>query len=250
MKKKKIMIVGSIRMIYTGTTAPTEATSVIMTGTVTQVGTSAFNLNSDDGIYIGWKYTANNGHGRDNSSTIRIYLVGDNGVGGWYASSGLTTYVNYLDNGKFCNDRTTDITATTSDYPGTSGYGTTRTLYLPLIRQLRNISTYGCASNNDIFTEKVGLITYDEIVLAGGIYSTDNSYYYLYNNQRYLTMSPYNSTDTARVYMMEDAGKPAQINLPYTAGVRPVINLKVGTIFKNGTDGTWQYPYTVVGTPD
>ena len=33
-------------------------------------------------------------------------------------------------------------------------------------------------------------------------------------------------------------------------GLRPVINLKAGTKFKIGTDGTWQHPYIVVGTND
>ena len=36
---------GSIRIIYTGTTAPTESTKVVMTGTGTQIGTRAFNGN-------------------------------------------------------------------------------------------------------------------------------------------------------------------------------------------------------------
>ena len=38
---------GSIRMIYTGTTAPTESTKVVMTGPGTQIGTSKFNSSPD-----------------------------------------------------------------------------------------------------------------------------------------------------------------------------------------------------------
>ena len=56
-----------------------------MIGEGTQVGTSPFNTSNNDLINVGWKYTVNNGHGRDISSTMRTYLVGDNGTSGWYS---------------------------------------------------------------------------------------------------------------------------------------------------------------------
>lgn len=50
---------GSIRMIYTGTTSPTESTKVVMTGKGTYISIGEFNDNiSDSGsIYVGYMYT-------------------------------------------------------------------------------------------------------------------------------------------------------------------------------------------------
>lgn len=53
---------GSIRMVYTGTTAPTESTKVIMTGEGTGIGRSAFNSSSNSSEYVGYMYTVGQQH--------------------------------------------------------------------------------------------------------------------------------------------------------------------------------------------
>ena len=225
-----------------------------MTGTETQVGTSAFNTNINNAIYVGWKYTANNGHGRDNSSIIRTYLVGANGVSGWYSSSGLNNYVSYLADGKFCADRY--INGVYSSWAqGTTGYGTAGTQFAPNRRiwtttkwQVKTtvITTLGCTNSNDIFNEKVGLITMDEALIGGAGNDVSSESCYLNTNQAYWTISPSTYVgDTENISCSRASVITMPVNRVY--GVRPVINLKVGTIFKNGTDGTWQHPYEVYG---
>ena len=57
-------------MIYTGTTAPTESTKVVMTGTGTDIGTSTFNSSRDKAEYVGYMYTDGQQHGNSESSEI------------------------------------------------------------------------------------------------------------------------------------------------------------------------------------
>ena len=80
----------------------------------------------------------------------------------------------------------------------------------------------------------VGLITYDEMVLAGSYSTADssgNDKYYLYNNTQFWTMSPagYNS-NTAMVWKSEAGGRLSDNNTTVTNYIRPVINLKADTV--------------------
>ena len=94
---------GSVKLIYTGTTAPTEAQKVVMTGAGTQTETSAFNTSYNSGEYIGYMYTLNEHRGHSTSSTIKTKLDT------WYANN-LLDYEEYLSDFVVCNDRgfTTD----------------------------------------------------------------------------------------------------------------------------------------------
>ena len=78
---------GSIRMIYTGTTAPTSSTSVKMTGTGTIIGTVRYNTNYNSSVYVGYMYTVGEQHGNKTSSTIKTAI--DN----WYKTTTLETDV-------------------------------------------------------------------------------------------------------------------------------------------------------------
>ena len=69
----------SIRMIYSGVTAPTESTKVIKT-TDTSLGNSQFNAKYDSAEYVGYMYEIGQQHGTSQSSGIKTYL--DN----WYAN--------------------------------------------------------------------------------------------------------------------------------------------------------------------
>lgn len=247
---------GSIRMIYSETTAPTSETATVMTGTGTQTTTTAYNSTFKDNMYVGWKYTLNQVHGTGTSSSIRTYLVGDNGITGWYSSSGLSEYLNYIDDGIFCNDRSPSTSNTTSN--GSGGAGTTPTYYGGYLRIVSNdlwktnqIISTNCSDSNDIFTEKVGLITSDEILMAGGFGGINNTNYYLYTNQIYwsMTLSVTASNGNANLICISNNS----LSWGCTAGasayaVRPVINLK-NTIQITGS-GTYDDVYKVVGTND
>ena len=111
-----------------------------------------------------------------------------------------------------------------------------------------------CPQNNDAFTVNdtskgngvltygIGLITTDEVVLAGG-WSLENSKYYLYSGQNYWTMSPYYfNGSNANEYLVRSSGLTnftTRVN--NILGARPVFNLK-SEVLLQGT-GTAFDPY-------
>ena len=203
---------GSIRMIYNGTTTD-------QTGEGTQIGTSTYNSSSDDNAYVGYMYGSRGAssysatHANTNNSTIKGV------VDTWYQNSILNkqdssgqSYDSYVSKEQgFCNDRRVATSSETWWSSDTKrGYGTNTTAYAPFSRFLTtsggwNTSsqtpTLKCSQSNDYFTVSgsskgnheltypVGLITADEVVLAGGFGGTANQSYYLYTNQYYWTMS-------------------------------------------------------------
>ena len=217
---------GTIRMIYNGPTTD-------QTGETTQIGTSAFNTNYNDNMYVGYQYTNGEVHGRGTDSTIKGAL--DN----WY-NNNLKSYSNYIatSNGAtFCNDRT--------PYSG-SGTGTTATDYAASYRLITNkVPTFKCTDTGDRFATSVGLITADEVVYAGGAHNTRNTGYYLYTGQYYWAMSPCiaSSDGSANVFYVYLSGELSSNWTFGNAGTRPVINLK-SDVALTGT-GTSSDPYVV-----
>ena len=166
-----------IKMIYAGSKAPSESTKVAITGANTNMGFTAYNNDSDHAEYVGFQYTTGSQRGTTTNSTIKTYL--DN----WY-----TKYFNEniaasrFVKTTFCNDRNTSSTwastGSTIDYaPYTRLSSSTPT------------PTFEC-NTADVVTNNLGLITADEIVLAGGKVETDNSAFYLNNNMAYWAGSP------------------------------------------------------------
>ena len=114
-----------------------------------------------------------------------------------------------------------------------------------------------CAQDNDKFKVSnesakldypISLITADEVAMAGGVYNTANSNYYLYNGQYFWTLSPsyfesYGSR--AQVWFVIPSGSLNPWNsVANSFGARPVINLKADTLITKG-DGTALNPYVV-----
>ena len=79
-----------------------------------------------------------------------------------------------------------------------------------------------------IVNNNTGLLTYDEVVYAGGYFAQNNSSYYLYNNKYYWTMSPMGFNDSyARVWFVGSSIGDASVSMLTTSvTLRPVINLK------------------------
>ena len=250
---------GSIRMIYAGDASVIDALDnkeeVLKNGyddgstDYTQIGVSTFNSSRSDNAYVGYMYgtpgssTYNETHANMNNSKIKTT------VDDWYEKhiKG-TEYENYLSDTLFCNDR-----SFASSNTGT-GVGTSNTSY----RASNNRITLACEQQNDRFTVNdkvtgngaltypIGLITMDEAYLAGGYTSTRNSGYYLYTGNIYWTMSPLHfrsSESAARVWYVGSAGDLGGYFVTNGHGVRPVINLKSGSLSKGS--GTADDPYTV-----
>ena len=166
-----------IKMIYAGSKAPSENAKVTITGASTNMGFTAYNNDYDHAEYVGFQYTTGSQRGTTTNSTIKTYL--DN----WY-----TKYFNEdistsrFVKTTFCNDRNTSSTWAST--------GSTIN-YAPYTRLSADTPTPTFECNTaDVVTNNLGLITADEIVLAGGKVSTDNSTFYLNNNVAYLVGSP------------------------------------------------------------
>lgn len=92
--------------------------------------------------------------------------------------------------------------------------------------------------------QKVGLLTADEAVLAGGVFGVANPYYYLNNNTIFFTMTPteyYNYIPF--VMTVKDDGTLASTSTYTELGVRPAINLD-STVTVSGS-GKANDPYTI-----
>ena len=264
---------GSVRMIYDGTSA--HGTNDLEDGTTLfrSIGISAFNTQYDDNAYVGYMYGTPNSntyeetHANINDSTIKTELDK------WYRNNLLNTqYEQYISDGVFCNDRSMasdDIISFVSnwfDAPFTKlGYGNNLSVYGSSSRLADEISLANgnkailtCPNKNDAFTVNdtthgngaltypVGLITVDEVNISGMVNYENNSDYlnigslYWTISPSYFYSNPYGSSiDGAGeiTYLIDDAG------VSLTQSVRPVINLKLGSII--GGDGTAQNPFTV-----
>ena len=246
----------SIRMIYSGITPPTESTKVIKT-TDTSLGNSPFNKDSNSAEYVGYMYTIKEQHGTSKSSDIKTFL--DN----WYA--------NYTDLNKtgtkitdqiYCNDRTastSDVSYSTTNYTTLTSWNSTGTQYYygaygrvwnsPVSPDYKcptasDKFTVNISNGNGALTYPVGLITADEVAMAGGTNDTDNSSYYLYTNQNYWSGSPYyfysSYADEFQVY---SSGTIDGSAVEYADGARPVISLSAEA--KLTGDGTWNNVFEV-----
>ena len=109
----------------------------------------------------------------------------------WYKNN-LTSYASYLTDETFCSDRSIS---------SGSGYLTTPTTTYGAYGRLydKRTPSLKCAQDNDKFKVSnastkldypISLITADEAVMAGGVFNTPNSNYYLYNGQYFWTLSP------------------------------------------------------------
>ena len=98
---------------------------------------------------------------------------------------------------------------------------------------------------NGNLTYPIGLLTYDEVALAGAILSNGNSNFYLYTNQYYWLLSPLNFFNTdANVGDVYSSGNLSGHSVNYPGGVRPALSLKHGTQILRG-EGTKTKPYII-----
>ena len=253
---------GSIRMIYTGTIAPTESTKVVMTGEDTQIIKYPFNNSYDKAEYVGYVYNAGNQYGNWNSSPIK------NMIEDWYKTTTLetdsATKTLVSQDQIFCNDRspsstqTAAWTSTGADYYyGAHGRLVNNKTPILTCPTASDKLTANTSNDRGALTYPVGLITADEVAMAGGVYgfnNNNNCSYYLHTNQNYWTGSPFNfkmnktgvdGTYTGNAFMFVEA----DLKLSYTLvlfnsyGVRPVISLSSKA--KLSGSGTYNDVYTV-----
>ena len=234
---------GSIRMIYQGTSANT-------TGTGTQLQESAFNSSYNRSEYVGYMYTSGQQHGNTTESPIKDI------VDSWY-SSNLASYADKISKeAGFCGDRNMASGYSWSSTPSSTiyyaGYGR-------LVQKSSSVNpTFKCSNSTDLYTvsgsskgnkalsNPVGLITADEVTMAGLPWSGSTTSNYLYTGQYYWTMSPYSFGGSfASVFRVDSDGSLNYSWVNNSFGVRPVINLRSDITILSG-DGTSSNPYVIL----
>ena len=255
---------GSIRMVYSGTSKPESGTATVMTGTGTQINATTYQFYSSNNnpSYVGYMFTEGQQHGNGTPSTIKTAI--DN----WYKTTTLETDAttkSLVADQIFCNDRsaTTSSSGTPGEISGSMSSTWTTYYYGAYVRLVTNKSPkLTCPTASDKFTVNtssignktldypVGLITADEVAMAGGVYSTNNTSYYLYTNQNYWVGSPSSfdssgSTFFASEFYVYSSGFFDYYNVSYTFGARPVVSLS--SKVKLSGSGTYNDVYTVVG---
>lgn len=182
-----------------------------------------------------------------NTTNSTIKTVIDN----WY-SENIAEYTDYLEDTVWCNDR--------SIYSGSLGgkdfnAGTLPSYFGAYVRWMNGNPSVECPSDNDSFTVSakngngaltypIALLTEDEMMLAGGRRSFNNTNYYLYTGQHYWSLSPYSFSSGAYNFILTSSGRLEDnfVNISY--GVRPAISLVPGIDVVNG-DGSSESPYEV-----
>ena len=238
---------GTIRMIYGGTKAYENG----IASDDIQIGTSTFNNNSDDNAYVGYMYgkagasTYAETHANINNSTIKTY------IDTWYENNIKgTTNEKYIVDNIFCNDR-----SFSSSNSGT-GTGKSYTKYNWAYWHPSKTSLK-CPQQNDAFTVSdtiygngaltypVGLLSTDEVVLAGN-WNDFSGFSYLQIGSYWWTSSPAYAGDAAYVHILTSGGDANYIDDSVSwpdLGVRPVLNV-TKEVLQNG-NGTIDNPYTL-----
>ena len=170
-------------------------------------------------------------------------------IDNWYKNN-LIAYTSKLADETFCNDR--------SISSGTGYKLDSYTFYGSYKRNAdRRTPSLKCAQANDKFKASnasakldypVALITADEMAMAGGVYNTSNTNFYLYNGQYQWSLSPGSFTpsdsDVHVWYVLPSGGLYPWYYVTSSFGVRPVINLKADTLITKG-DGSSLNPFVI-----
>lgn len=246
---------GTIRMIYTSNPNDSNANQYI--------SKSRFNNNDNDNAYVGYMYgtagssTYNATHTNTNSSTIKTV------IDSWYQNN-LSSYSKYIADAIYCNDREVVQVNNVGGMTLTgNGAGTNESAYAAYVD---HAPTLKCKNKNDRFTTSstlgngaltnpIALITYDEVVMAGGTgidFATMtfiSNKYYLYpvnENYWYWTMTPFAYSDgDAGAVLIGDFVNSYSVCVNFA--VRPVVSLKSDAI--SGGVGTVNNPFYVNEKP-
>lgn len=169
----------------------------------------------------------------------------------WYKDN-MIPYTDRLEDTIWCNDRTfysgslkgKDIDAGT-EYSYFSADSRRRSPSVECPNESRDGFTVSTSSGgNGALTYPVGLLTMDEVMLAGGNYNS-NSKYYLYTGEYYWLLSPilfeYKNAENFYVY---GSGYLTGLYSNYFLGIRPSVSLAAGTRYTDG-DGTADNPFVI-----
>lgn len=170
------------------------------------------------------KYNSDADHYEDFTSTDLYQSLAT------YYSNYLNSFDKFIANTKFCSES-----------------GKTDNTYNAYTRLVTGeIPSFNCLGEK--YTSKIGLITADEVVYAGGVYNKENKEYYLYNedidNLWWTGSLSKSGEDSFYPFLVDSSGKLIDnVNGTLYRSLRPVISLNRMTIVTG--DGTKDNPYVV-----
>ena len=196
-------------------------------------------------------------------------------IDSWY-STNLSSYSAYLEDTVFCNDRSYKTEGSSNKYeqsgwnPGggilsTYLYFGTHNRYnnswystsnIPAVKNMGVVPNIACPNESDRFTISsdngngaltypVGLLTADEIILAGVGGNNASSTFYLNTNGIYWSLSPSYFGYFNAIEFIVNNGLIRNNTVGSSFGLRPAVSLKPGIEFLEGGDGTPLKPYIV-----
>ena len=226
---------GSLRLIYNGTSVNPDNSDLAHSYTV---GSSPYNLENNDPKYAGYTYDS----GTDSFIKKEVDI--------WYANTlGSSSYDSKVVEGRFCSD--------SSGYKADELVGNVYTSFDRLVQAKNgfttsNSPTLSCPDTEETYGGsyrlKVGLLTADEMVLAGESYEVQNSSYLSLNDSAisiFWSMSPilFNEFGPQTWIELNQVLSNSMVSLQ-GAYLRPVINVTPNNGFTSG-DGTTSNPYVL-----
>jgi len=164
-------------------------------------------------------------------------------------NASITTYLNnwldsnlanmkaYISNGDFCTD--TNFKNVQNNISYSSSF-----------ERIYNDKTPDLYCNGNIYSGPIGLLSADEVLMAGGVVGVSNSQYYLYNKSipgNYVTSSSYfinSSNNIAMINVMSNGSLGDGVLITNQTYIRPVINISENAKVKGS--GTIEDPYIIV----
>ena len=177
----------------------------------------------------------------------------------WYEENiDSTEYDAKMEDAVYCNDRSIHELGGLNPNGGTltnslsthflySGYNRNYIAFNPSTKcnRVADSFTKESTNGNGLLDYPVGLITIDEMSMAGGKIGTANANFYLTTGANYWSLSPrLFNTGVANGFGVRSSGSFGSAGGNNTFGLRPVISLKQGTSITYG-DGTGASPYIV-----
>ena len=172
----------------------------------------------------------------------------------WYEAN-MTSYTSKIEDTIYCNDRS--MNTQTNGWIANGGGLTEYSYFAPFGRAYTTYSpSLSCTNKNDSFTWKngngnqkleypVGMLTSDEIILAGETGGSSNGEFYLNTRVSWWSLSPYSFNDyRASEFVVNGDGFLYGNYVNGSNGLRPVVSLKPGTPVVSGS-GTVADPYVI-----
>ena len=149
----------------------------------------------------------------------------------WFQDN-IQEYESYISNNKYCSD---------VNHNDVYVYQANTRL------KVNNIPTFTCLGIS--YNSNIGLISADEVILAGGKIGVSNTNYYLYNSaieSEYFTMTASSGTEkSVKMFAVNSSGAVIEdIDASLFRGVRPVITLIKNVEVKG--EGTIENPYEII----